>query len=82
MKYITLYTKSDCFACEIIKKMIERILKTYSEDEVYYRVINNSNVVNVYPTIRFKENTNTIAELRGSLPADFYVSVIDKFMAL
>lgn len=86
MKIVEIITIKDCLACEFVSSVLQDICKnidikcnivTCNRD-----VANTKYKTNVFPTVIIRENIREIVRIFGSMPADFYKSVIDKFETL
>lgn len=86
MKIVEIITIKDCLACEFVGSVLQDICK--NTDIKCNIVTCNRNVANtkyktnVFPTVIIRENIREIARIFGSMPADFYKTVIDKFEKL
>lgn len=86
MKIIEVITIEDCLACEFVSSILQDTCKgkdikcnivTCNRD-----IANSKYKTNVFPTVIFRENIREIARIFGSMSADFYKCVIDKFEML
>lgn len=81
MKEIILIVKDNCIACDAVEQMLENICTNNSDFE--YTVTNNNILkVNAYPTLVFVHNKREVARISGTMPIDFYKTIIDKFKKL
>ena len=84
MKKIELITIPNCIACSIVSNILKEIktdikLNIIGCKQDYANKYYNTNV---FPTVIFKDDDREIARIFGSMPIDFYKSVINKFEEL
>lgn len=91
MKTIQFVKTDDCLACEIVDSIIfdsifegnvpddiDVIKDTYNNAEVRLSMFDTLAV----PIIIFRVDDEEVARITGSMPADFYKTVINKFIEL
>lgn len=86
MKNIDIITIENCLVCEIVEKTITEICKN-KEINIIKVVCNRSQAKEIYRTVMFPtvvllNDETEVARIFGSMPIDFYKTVIDKFEML
>lgn len=91
MKTIQFVKTDDCLACEIVDSIIfDSIFKGNIPDDIDVRedTYNNAQVrlgmfdTLTVPLLIFRVDDKEVARITGSMPADFYKTVINKFIEL
>lgn len=91
MKTIQFVKTNDCLACEIVDNIIfDTIFEGNIPDNIDVRkdIYNNAQVrlgmfhTTTVPLIIFRVDDKEVARITGSMPADFYKTVINKFIEL
>lgn len=91
MKTIQLVKTDDCLACEVVDSIIfDSIFEGNVPDDIDVRkdTYNNAEVrlgmfhTLAVPLIIFRVDDKEVARITGSMPADFYKTVINKFIEL
>lgn len=91
MKTIQFVKTDDCLACEIVDSIIfDSIIEGNIPDDIDVRkdTYNNAEVrlamfdTVTVPLLIFRVDDKEVARITGSIPADFYKTVINKFIEL
>lgn len=91
MKTIQFVKTDDCLACEIVDSIIfDSIFEGNIPDDIDVRedTYNNAQVrlgmfgTLAVPLLIFRVDDKEVARITGSMPADFYKTVINKFIEL
>lgn len=91
MKTIQFVKTDDCLACEIVDSIIfDSIFEGNVPDDIDVRedTYNNAEVrlamfhTVTVPLLIFRVDDKEVARITGSMPADFYKTVINKFIEL
>lgn len=91
MKTIQFVKTDDCLACEVVDSIIfDSIFEGNVPDDIDVRkdTYNNAEVrlgmfhTLAVPLIIFRVDDKEVARITGSMPADFYKTVINKFIKL
>lgn len=91
MKTIQFVKTDDCLACEVVDSIIfDSIFEGNVSDDIDVRkdTYNNAEVrlgmfhTLAVPLIIFRVDDKEVARITGSMPADFYKTVINKFIEL
>lgn len=91
MKTIQFVKTNDCLACEIVDNIIfDTIFEGNIPDniDVIEDIYNNAQVrlcmfhTLAVPLLIFRVDDKEVARITGSMPADFYKTVINKFIEL
>lgn len=91
MKTIQFVKTDDCLACEIVDSIIfDSIFECNIPDDIDVRedTYNNAQVrlsmfhTLAVPLLIFRVDDKEVARITGSMPADFYKTVINKFIEL
>lgn len=91
MKTIQFVKTDDCLACEVVDSIIfDSIFKGNIPDDIDVRedTYNNAQVrlcmfhTLAVPLLIFRVDDKEVARIAGSMPADFYKTVINKFIEL
>lgn len=91
MKTIQFVKTDDCLACEVVDSIIfDSIFEGNVPDDIDVRkdTYNNAEVrlgmfhTLAVPLIIFRVDDKEVARITGSIPADFYKTVINKFIEL
>lgn len=91
MKTIQFVKTDDCLACEIVDSIIfDSIFEGNIPDDIDVRedTYNNAQVrlgmfdTLTVPLLIFRVDDKEVARITGSMPADFYKTVINKFIEL
>lgn len=91
MKTIQFVKTDDCLACEIVDSIIfDSIFEGNIPDDIDVRedTYNNAEVrlamfhTLAVPLLIFRVDDKEVARITGSMPADFYKTVINKFIEL
>lgn len=91
MKTIQFVKTDDCLACEIVDSIIfDSIFEDNIPDDIDVRedTYNNAQVrlgmfhTVTVPLLIFRVDDKEVARITGSMPADFYKTVINKFIEL
>mgnify|MGYP000936278844 FL=1 len=91
MKTIQFVKTDDCLACEIVDSIIfDSIFEGNIPDDIDVRkdTYNNAEVrlamfdTVTVPLLIFRVDDKEVARITGSMPADFYKTVINKFIEL
>ena len=91
MKTIQFVKTDDCLACEVVDSIIfDSIFEGNVPDDIDVRkdTYNNAEVrlgmfhTLAVPLLIFRVDDKEVARITGSMPADFYKTVIDKFIEL
>lgn len=91
MKTIQFVKTDDCLACEIVDSIIfDSIFEGNIPDDIDVRedTYNNAQVrlgmfdTFAVPLLIFRVDDKEVARITGSMPADFYKTVINKFIEL
>lgn len=91
MKTIQFVKTNDCLACEIVDNIIfDTIFEGNIPDNIDVRkdIYNNAQVrlgmfhTAAVPLLIFRVDDKEVARITGSMPADFYKTVINKFIEL
>lgn len=91
MKTIQFVKTNDCLACEIVDNIIfDTIFEGNIPDNIDVRedIYNNAQVrlsmfdTLAVPLLIFRVDDKEVARITGSMPADFYKTVINKFIEL
>lgn len=91
MKTIQFVKTNDCLACEVVESIIvNTIFESNLPNNIDIRkdTYNNSQVrlgmfhTLAVPLLIFRVDDKEVARITGSMPADFYKTVINKFIEL
>lgn len=91
MKTIQFVKTDDCLACEVVDSIIfDSIFEGNVPDDIDVRedTYNNAEVrldmfdTLAVPLLIFRVDDKEVARITGSMPADFYKTVINKFIEL
>lgn len=91
MKTIQFVKTDDCLACEVVDSIIfDSIFEGNVPDDIDVRkdTYNNAEVrlgmfhTPAVPLLIFRVDDKEVARITGSMPADFYKTVINKFIEL
>lgn len=91
MKTIQFVKTDDCLACEVVDSIIfDSIFEGNIPDDIDVRedTYNNAQVrlgmfdTVTVPLLIFRVDDKEVARITGSMPADFYKTVINKFIEL
>lgn len=91
MKTIQFVKTDDCLACEVVDSIIfDSIFEGNVPDDIDVRkdTYNNAEVrlgmlhTVTVPLLIFRVDDKEVARITGSMPADFYKTVINKFIEL
>lgn len=91
MKTIQFVKTNDCLACEVVENIIfDSIFEGNVPDDIDVRkdTYNNAEVrlgmfhTLAVPLLIFRVDDKEVARITGSMPADFYKTVINKFIEL
>lgn len=91
MKTIQFVKTDDCLACEVVDSIIfDSIFEGNVPDDIDVRkdTYNNAEVrlgmfhTLAVPLLIFRVDNKEVARITGSMPADFYKTVINKFIEL
>lgn len=91
MKTIQFVKTDDCLACEVVDSIIfDSIVEGNVPDDIDVRkdTYNNAEVrlgmfhTVTVPLLIFRVDDKEVARITGSMPADFYKTVINKFIEL
>lgn len=91
MKTIQFVKTNDCLACEIVDNIIfDTIFEGNIPDNIDVRkdIYNNAQVrldmfhTLAVPLLIFRVDDKEVARIAGSMPADFYKTIINKFIEL
>lgn len=91
MKTIQFVKTDDCLACEIVDSIIfDSIFEGNIPDDIDVRedTYNNAQVrlsmfdTLAVPLLIFRVDDKEVARITGSMPADFYKTIINKFIEL
>lgn len=91
MKTIQFVKTDDCLACEVVDSIIfDSIFEGNVPDNIDVRkdIYNNAQVrlgmfhTLAVPLLIFRVDDKEVARITGSMPADFYKTVINKFIEL
>lgn len=91
MKTIQFVKTDDCLACEVVDSIIfDSIFEGNIPDDIDVRkdTYNNAEVrlgmfhTVTVPLLIFRVDDKEVARITGSMPADFYKTVINKFIEL
>lgn len=91
MKTIQFVKTDDCLACEVVDSIIfDSIFEGNVSDDIDVRkdTYNNAEVrlgmfhTLAVPLLIFRVDDKEVARITGSMPADFYKTVINKFIEL
>lgn len=91
MKTIQFVKTNDCLACEVVDSIIfDSIFEGNVPDDIDVRkdTYNNAEVrlgmfhTLAVPLLIFRVDDKEVARITGSMPADFYKTVINKFIEL
>lgn len=82
MKEIILIVKDNCIACNTVEQMLDSICT--NNRNFNYKILKYNDELSspIYPTLIFIHNKREIARIFGTMPIDFYKTVIDKFEKL
>ena len=82
MKTIQFVKTDDCLACEVVDSIIfDSIFEGNIPDDIDVREDTYNNALAV-PLLIFRVDDKEVARITGSMPADFYKTVINKFIEL
>lgn len=83
-KSIKIISLQECIACEYVVDVLKKLSNNIPCEIITCNrdIANTKYKTNVFPTVIFQEEMREVARIFGTMPIDFYQTVIEKFKSL